>query len=482
MKKTFFAKLPFQNWLEEHKEILKILLAYSLPILFLLGILISSIWALVSSSKFISENLLIISMGILMIISLLIIWFVPKKQTMPLVDVEKETASPTFESVKERIKLEDDTRKTVAQVIGGIFLVLGLLSTYYTFELNRQGQIDARFRNAQDSINAPLGSSQRNGLFSFELLCEDSSINHERILELLLMYINEKSEVLKRPPLPLSAEKRDLSLVSTEKISDPDQNNAKETGDDSNVETERTSPEEKKANEEIERNELQKSILYATKILLDEKCGSKLSKYQYVSAGNIYPDVRYSLDDGLLKSLNYYKARFYSLGLARVSFEGSILQSANFTRANLFKANFSDSILIKSNFTNANVRGANFTNSNLSGAIFRSINFEKTNLTNANLSEANLVNTSFKDAILINTDFTGADLSYADFRGAVISKCKTSPSFAQLKKAIVDGSTWLPPELTEPERIELRWGTSIINIKDRPKSIYPNDLDIWQTR
>jgi hypothetical protein len=94
---------------------------------------------------------------LLFVIALLVVlalWWLPKLQA---------THSPGS-AVENQFDRENEARKTLAQIIGGIFVLAGLYSSVKTFDLQRQGQITDRFTKAIDQLGAlaPGGGSGKN--------------------------------------------------------------------------------------------------------------------------------------------------------------------------------------------------------------------------------------------------------------------------------------------------------------------------------
>ena len=59
----------------------------------------------------------------------MLVWFLPKfyVRSLPI------ESGKDFDREKERLKLEDDTRKTIAQIVGGAVILGSLILTYNTF-------------------------------------------------------------------------------------------------------------------------------------------------------------------------------------------------------------------------------------------------------------------------------------------------------------------------------------------------------------
>ena len=79
--------------------------------------------------------------GILVVLAL---WLLPRWQA----------ARSQGLTAGNRFDRENEARKTLAQIIGGVFVLAGLYSSLQTFDLQRQGQITDRFTKAIDQQGA----------------------------------------------------------------------------------------------------------------------------------------------------------------------------------------------------------------------------------------------------------------------------------------------------------------------------------------
>lgn len=128
------------------------------------------------------------------------IWFLPKLYVRSLLKSSLSSTQSEFDREKERLKLEDDTRKTIAQVIGGAILLLGTMLTFSTYRLNvekqdidRAGQITDRFSRAVLQLGEKDLTIRIGGLYALERIAKDSPKEYGDIMEILSAYIREKS-------------------------------------------------------------------------------------------------------------------------------------------------------------------------------------------------------------------------------------------------------------------------------------------------
>jgi hypothetical protein len=105
-----------------------------------------------------------------------------------------------------RFDRENEARKTLAQIIGGVLVLAGLYSSLqtfslqqHTFDLQREGQITDRFTKAIDQLGAvetgPDGKPKINlevrlgGIYALERIARDSPRDHWTIIEVLSTYV-----------------------------------------------------------------------------------------------------------------------------------------------------------------------------------------------------------------------------------------------------------------------------------------------------
>jgi hypothetical protein len=119
-----------------------------------------------------------------------------------------------------RFDRENEARKTLAQIIGGVFVLAGLYSSVKTFDLQRQtenlqeqGQITDRFTKAIDQLGAvaPGGvldqdgkprinlEARLGGIYALERIARDSPRDDWTIMEVLTAYVRENAPIRNQP-------------------------------------------------------------------------------------------------------------------------------------------------------------------------------------------------------------------------------------------------------------------------------------------
>lgn len=181
-----------------------------------------------------SPSKLIIEVVVILVVSLWIIWVVPKLQVTRLSaskpPIHKESAknpdssttaisrSVTTESEKqaaiksnpnplkpnELFMLENEARKTLAQIVGGVVVILGLVFTGTNLwitqreaERNRalalEGQVTDRYTKAITQLGDKQLQVQLGGIYALERIAKDSPKDHWTIMEVLTAYVRAKA-------------------------------------------------------------------------------------------------------------------------------------------------------------------------------------------------------------------------------------------------------------------------------------------------
>jgi Pentapeptide repeats (8 copies) len=117
-------------------------------------------------------------------------------------------------TTKERFEVENNARKTLAEIVGGAALLAGLYFTWSGLEVSREGQITDRFTKAivqlgeqgREKLAVRLG-----GIYALERIAKDSKEDHWPIMEVLTAYVRETAPWLPKPPKDAQPLKGDQS-------------------------------------------------------------------------------------------------------------------------------------------------------------------------------------------------------------------------------------------------------------------------------
>lgn len=144
-----------------------------------------------------STNIMLVSLILSMIAVISLLWGLPKYQARRLSNPDP----------KARFDVENEARKTLAQIMGGILLLGGFYATWRTaalaeksYNLSQQGQITDRFTKAIEQLGstAPDGKTQKlavrvGGIYGLERIANESAKDRGRIIEVLITYIRERT-------------------------------------------------------------------------------------------------------------------------------------------------------------------------------------------------------------------------------------------------------------------------------------------------
>jgi len=101
---------------------------------------------------------------------------------------------------RDQIDLENKCRATLAQILGGMFVLGGLFFTWHTVrstwesvDLARQGQITERFARGIELLGSEKLEVRLGGIYALERIARDSKKDHWTIMEVLTAYVRENA-------------------------------------------------------------------------------------------------------------------------------------------------------------------------------------------------------------------------------------------------------------------------------------------------
>lgn len=356
--------------------------------------------------------------------TLFAVWKVPHLLTESIKTKSGGADVSEFELEEKRLKLLDDSRKTVATVIGGLFVIIGAVFTFSNYELSSEGQYTNRFSTAVVLLKDADVSVRLGGLYALERVAKDSPKDHKVIMEILAAYIRERSKAQKE-----EFEKKKIADTNKTQSDQTDQSNQPE----SNV---------------------------------------NFADYEAVNSYRMhekFEDVMPPAD--VQAAIEIISRRKQENDAKDFAFD--------FTGANLIKASLSNNHLPKLILDGANLKGANFADSQLNDVRAFNTNlsftkFYRARLYSADFYGANLVGARFDEAELNWANFSNADLNFASFEFTDLSDARLKDSrsltFEQLSEAIINENTTLPPDL-ESRRAELL-ELSKKNLLEKKETIY----------
>lgn len=149
-----------------------------------------------------SENLIFITILVVILLTA-ILWFVPKLQVQKLSNIPTNRIDEQALALeKDRLKFEDEARKTLAQIIGGGVVLLGLLVTFGTYllgldkqDLDREAQMTDRFSKAITHLGDEKQAVRIGGLYELQRVAKDSPKDSNTIKEVILTYLHDKYSI-----------------------------------------------------------------------------------------------------------------------------------------------------------------------------------------------------------------------------------------------------------------------------------------------
>jgi hypothetical protein len=309
---------------------------------------------------------------------LLAIWKVPQWQAARW--------EGRIQEAKEIAKLENDTRTTLIQAIGGAVVLIGLWVAWHnmglaakniqvteetalrTFKNTREGQITDRFTKAIAQLGedgATKLAIRLGGIYALERIAKDSERDHWPIMEILTAYVREHA------PIPAKQASQEDALPH-----DPPRSTTPESG---------------------------------------PKPATDIQAILTV-VGRRTPTFRKR--EGQRLDLRLTDLR--GVGLLGAHLERADLLGAHLEGANLLGAHLERALL-----KGARLEGADLRGTHLKGADLRGAHLKGANLLGAHLERANLLGTHLEGADLRHADLEGADLRHADLEIEQLADVRT---------------------------------------------------------
>jgi len=323
-----------------------------------------------------------------------------------------------------RFDRENEARKTLAQIIGGVFVLAGLYSSLQTFDLQREGQITDRFTKAIDQLGAVEGTAMSadvrsgvnrsniklevrlGGIYALERIAQDSPKDHWTIIEVLTAYVRENSPTIE--------------------------------GSEQTVGKLGSLPTPIPPGAETKQPHVRADIQAILTVI-----GRR-------NVAHDPPDRIVHLPNANLVGADLVGAHLEKADVIGADLRGAFLRVAHLKKADVIGADLSGAHLRCADLTGADLSGADLTGADLPGADLSGAHLNRVDLAGADLSRADLKGADLTGAIgSIGADLSGADLGGADLSGADLTGAKgITPS--QLNDAFGDKNTQLPDGDTPP--------------------------------
>jgi uncharacterized protein YjbI with pentapeptide repeats len=312
--------------------------------------------------------------------------------------------------VKDRIDLESKSRQTMAQILGGAALLMGLYFTSQTLWMTQEGQITERFTKAithlgdRERLTVRLG-----GIYALERIARDSVKDHWQIMEVLTAYVRENSPRGEEPAPQKPVEMQNVPFRGQVQV--PSQGSS-----DPPIESIPPS-----------------APINLIGILAVERPSRKLAT-DIQAALTVLVRRRWSFGQGEYQRLNLSQTDLRAADLMGANLRGADLGQADLREARFREADVSEALL-----DNARLAHANFVFANLRKALITEANCEKTEFGGADLTEAQLYKADLREARLFETTLIRTDLRRVNLRGAFLGSANLTG--AQLWQADLRGAS-----------------------------------------
>jgi hypothetical protein len=344
--------------------------------------------------------------GILVVVVLLI--FIPKIQVASLRNAKGVDAKDVF-------KAENDARATLAQILGGFAVLIGLVvawqnlrqnisettqsleATNKNLELTKEGQVTERFTKAIEQLGNSKLEIRLGGIYALERIARNSERDHWPIMEVLTAYVrehaprkevnmlaNQTHHIAQKPcPVPVATDIQAIMTVISRR---------------------------ERSHEKGQHLDLHAADLHGANLM-----GAHLEN-----------------------------AYLWDANLIGAHLEGAHLEDASLEGAYLIGAFLGDAYLIDAQLESAHLEGANLIGAHLGGVQLEDA-YLRGAFMGADLAGANLMRAHLAGARLIGAELEGAYLWGTDLTDAI------GVTQEQVNSAKGNTTTRLPPGIVMPE-------------------------------
>jgi len=376
----------------------------------------------------------------LLALLILLLWLFPKWQVRSIANTELKP--------EERFDRENEARKTLSQILGGLALLIGFYFTWQNLQFTREsqreteriateGQITDRFTKAIAQLGDTKLEIRLGGIYALERIAKDSPKDHWPIMEVLTAYVREHA----KPKESLPERPRLISQEQLPKLA-PDiqavltvigrRTLIYKHGEDQSLDLHKTDLRGADLNRaNLDGADLSNTDLTGALLTKAELRGTNLNSAYLMHAH--LEDAH--LNGAILEVTRFFQAQLNGADLRDAKFELTIFLGAQLPGANLSGTNLKDVVFYGANLGGAHLREATFSQVDL-----RDADFSGADLTGAHLHGEDFPRSRLDDANLSGADLTGADLSNA-----------WGLASAQLESAKGDASTKLPSNFPCPK-------------------------------
>jgi uncharacterized protein YjbI with pentapeptide repeats len=299
---------------------------------------------------------------IILFITALLIWlprWQVRKQRNTLKDIEHLAPSERIQLEKDLCLAINSLRTTLAQILGGLVILGGLLATYQsvnlaqqTLNLSQESQMSERYTKAVEMLGNKNIDIRIAGIFALESIANSSKTYHWPIMELLTAFVRKTSQA------PRDKDSSKPETAGTESSSDLSTN-----------------------------DRLSEDIQLVMIVIGRRKWVETETKTQVL-------DFRHSILIGVdLANGDFRRANFayVKFGKQRLVSIDTTAQSSQYLPLNISESNLREADLSNANLNSTILDNVSLANAKLTGATLQAASMLGTDLRGANLEGANLV-------------------------------------------------------------------------------------------
>jgi uncharacterized protein YjbI with pentapeptide repeats len=348
---------------------------------------------------------------------------------------------------KDRADAIDAVRRTLLTTAAGAAALIGVLFTARTFYLTRRRDLAERYSKAIAQLAAEKTEERLGGIYALEYLMHDSPRDQQTIVAVLAAFVREHRPVAIVDSSP-------SAVNATEGNTGND--NSRGVGDGLTTEIRAAltvlarRPQRTEPGPDLGGVNLNQATLGAAR-LAGADLGAAQLQNAFLSSARLQHAylAGAQLQDSVMQSVQLQDATLANAQLQRAYMWFAKLQRANLDRVNLDGARMPFACLKGAYLNHARMRGTALYRARLQRAYLDSARLE-----GADLAEARLQGAILSDAHLQDADLSGANLRRAILRGAQLcdpdgGRPAKGLSRTQLKRAVLDRMTLLPPELRD---------------------------------
>ena len=251
---------------------------------------------------------------------------------------------------KDLAEMENSYRSTLAQMLGGIAVGVGIYFAWGNLKISREVQITESFTRAIEQLGNEKIEVRLGGIYALERISAQYQKDHWRMIEILTSFVRINSPV------------KDEDLTTIE--------------------------------EDQPQNKVKIDTQAVLTIIGRRNYAFFMGESRLINLSGL------NLQEAFLNGANLGGVYFCKSNLKGANCLLADLHDSDFESANASGAYFNGAYLKNSDFKGANLEGAHFEGANLKGAKFEGANLKGANFEGANLKEANLKEANLEGANL----------------------------------------------------------------------------------